>query len=374
MWNFSSFPLIVLSIALSHHDKAVIPRLWPSFPNVKVMAFDTSSLLRHNWICCQESWRFRGNTHVSQSTISQVEFCNRNVVGDKGRIFREKNDTSVVLSLPDRNEEKDKVQVEIVSNNQDISSLADLRYKEWIQSPTDDDKNNSQASSSWVPSLPSFRRATAEIFFERKREGSQVFLAKITNTDCVNETRIVADSLVVGAAELSPIEMQGAIVEGQSTNKDDTSKCTGQPLYITDVVTSSEFRRRGIGSALMNAMEKAAWEMGAPCVFLHVEQDNSRARKFYQRLGYICIDATEKASDRRYEKEEMKEAILSISLEDGNIRLNPPMPDEGKTVCIDMLRLSVNAGAMGQLLLAKGLAHQMSEKVKPVLSAPLDSS
>ncbi|KAL7465032.1 hypothetical protein ACHAXS_005360 [Conticribra weissflogii] len=288
-----------------------------------------------------------------------------------------KNDASMLLSFSGKTEGNDEVQVDIVNNYQDISSLADLRYKEWIKSPIEDDMKNSKSPSSWVPSLPSFRRATAEVFFERKREGSRVFLAKMANPHSSKETEVVADSLAVGAAELSPIEMKGAIWESHSVNNVNTTKCAALPLYITDVVTSSEFRRCGIGSALMNAVEMAAWDMGAPCVFLHVKHDNVRAMKFYQRLGYICVDATENVSvvndelggvDRRDEVQKNKEGTLSILLEDENICFNPPIQDKEETIFIDMLQLSINAGAMGQVLMAKPRVHHRRKKVNLTVS------
>lgn len=83
-----------------------------------------------------------------------------------------------------RAQNNNSIQFSIVKTNEDILSLADLRYQEWMS----DEPN--------PPKLSSFRLATAEIYEERKREGSKVFLAS-------------KGDATIGAAELSPIELRG---------------------------------------------------------------------------------------------------------------------------------------------------------------------
>lgn len=85
-----------------------------------------------------------------------------------------------------------------VESASDIRNLADLRYNEWIVK----DKDDGGTCTTNTVSRHAFRCATAEIHEERVAEGAVAFLAR----------RTVGDNRAVGAAELSPIELQGAII------------------------------------------------------------------------------------------------------------------------------------------------------------------
>ena len=77
------------------------------------------------------------------------------------------------------------------------------------------------------------------------------------------------DELVVGSAELSSIELQNCII---NSNSNDNKYEIAAPLYITDVVTSSNHRRFGIGTKLMTEIERCAfYELNTRIVFLHVD-------------------------------------------------------------------------------------------------------
>ncbi|KAL3823452.1 hypothetical protein ACHAXA_010212 [Cyclostephanos tholiformis] len=234
------------------------------------------------------------------------------------------------------------VQISIAETNDDIISLADLRYQEWIA------KDGDGANAG-------FRRATAEIYRERKEDGSTIFLASLTPSDNgsgENDRR----SVVVGAAELSPIELKEVLVSRDSNDYDHYTGDSLLPLYITDVVTSKAHRRLGIGSILMNHVEKIAWEMGSRVVFLHVEYANTPARIFYERIGYVCIDDSEFVDVKLGGSTDRREArILSFVLKDGGSHTG--------IVSIDSNRLAINAGTVGQLLMLKQLSapHPISE-------------
>lgn len=178
------------------------------------------------------------------------------------------------------------------SNADDVRALADLRFKEWMA----DDPN--------PPSIGAFRAATHEILEERNAEGAFAFLARMGST-------------AVGTAELSPIEFQGALLQPTTTTRG-----PDEFLYVTDVLTSKDHRRMGIGMALMEAMENYAVKLGATELFLHVKQDNIAARKFYemQEMGYSPYDDADSA--------------------------------------VDLDRLAENAGTAGQVLLTKVLQKQ----------------
>lgn len=216
-----------------------------------------------------------------------------------------------------------------VRTQADVVALADLRYDEWIAT-NDDDVADGQDSST-DPPLPSryaFRMATAEIAAERTEGGAVAFLARAgmqpkANTGTCTEDKSSYDEdtatsttstyVPVGAAELSPIEFDGAIKSQQQSTRF---------LYVTDVVTSSRHRRMGIANTLMDALESFALETyGADTIlYLHVKEDNVAAQKFYEnpKRGYAA-------------------------------------PTTEHLRNIDVSRLEDNAGTAGQILMCKSL-------------------
>lgn len=201
-------------------------------------------------------------------------------------------------------------------NTADLQGLAELRYQEWMVVPsletatqdnTDDanskDDSSVQESSSsettqstTPPSRYAFGRATADITQERTAQGAVTLLAKL------------ADGVVVGSAELSPIEFQD--VSGNNNY-----------LYVTDVVTSSHYRRQGIATAVMEAVEEHACAvLDSPKLFLHVDAPNVGALTFYRHRGYTQVE---------------------------NVHTE-----------IDTTKLAQNAGTVGQVLLVKALPRK----------------
>mmetsp|Transcript_13133 Transcript_13133/g.24156 ORF Transcript_13133/g.24156 Transcript_13133/m.24156 type:complete len:310 (+) Transcript_13133:254-1183(+) len=238
------------------------------------------------------------------------------------------------------------VQISLVETHEDILSLTDLRYQEWMS----EDPN--------PPNLSSFRLATAEIFHESVEEGSMVFLASMLSNGSADGHGIddgMKKYVTVGAAELSPIELKGVFI-GNENSKSSNAHNEAMSLYITDVVTSSAYRRHGIGSKVMNAVEQNALKMGARFLFLHVEHDNIGARKFYERLGYKDVDI----KSRKGREDSEEDGIISFSLEDRELSTTLQATttiNRKDLIAMDVTRLAVNAGAVGQLLMMK----QMSE-------------
>lgn len=191
-----------------------------------------------------------------------------------------------------------KLQVRPVQSRSDMIDLGDLRYQEWVM----------QEDPEARPSQMAFRMATAEVQQERMAENKAVaFLAR-------------DNSVVVGSAELSAIELQGC---DNNNEVESSSKC--RYLYVTDVVTASAHRRKGVAATLMEAVEQHALELHdrykqSTVLLLHVKPDNEAALGFYKALGYEVIVS----------------AIKSL---------------EG----LDVDRLAVNAGVKEQLLLSKTL-------------------
>lgn len=56
--------------------------------------------------------------------------------------------------------------------------------------------------------------------------------------------------------------------------------------YISNLAVRAECRRRGLARQLLTACEQQAVEWGFAHLYLHVLEDNSRARPLYDKLGY----------------------------------------------------------------------------------------
>ena len=236
------------------------------------------------------------------------------------------------------------IELSQVQSNADITSLADLRYQEWILKDDASSENNQNAN---VPSRTSFRLATAEIYHERSVDGATVFLARYHNQD---------DTIaVVGAAELSPIETRGCI-HHYNIHAQEVDANSSIAMYATDVVTSSSYRRLGIGSQLMNGLEVHAFNLGCRFLFLHVEYENVAAIDFYHRLGYMNVDCGGIHDDG---------GVVSLSFANEGIIIVPikmnsttlTAPDEqihkNKSITVRTNQLAINAGTLGQLLMVK---------------------
>jgi len=247
-------------------------------------------------------------------------------------------------TLPHKNiKNYNTVQISKVQTNNDILSLAKLRYQEWMINEIN------------PPLLSNFCKATAEIYNERQIEGSIVFLAKL-----VHQSNDGSDDLVVGAAELSSIELQNCIINSNSSDNNDID--IAAPLYITDVVTSSNHRRFGIGTKLMAEVERVAlYELNSRIVLLHVEYDNVAARMFYEQLGYVVVVGVEECI------EEGDTKVISISLDE------PPQPSvvvddtmdnqQHEIIMLDTKQLAINASTVGQQLMMKRLSKESIPQV-----------
>ena len=268
------------------------------------------------------------------SSIYANEYTNKKLLAHKQ--LRASSQSQHTLNKHTAEDGNNRISISTVNSNQDIISLAKLRYQEWIISDTDttDDKK---------PDISNFCRATAEIYHERKEMGSVVFIATYNSIDG-------EDEVVVGAAELSPIEFQNDVIIHTDENADDNDTLT--PLYITDVVTSSSHRRMGIGSRLMNAVESHAYAIfDTPQVilFLHVEHDNIAAIQFYKNLGCSIVDGDDDYEEDTTKRKTLDDGIISISI--------PTTSNSNQHLTINANKLAIHAGTMGQLLMMKQLSE-----------------
>ena len=58
-------------------------------------------------------------------------------------------------------------------------------------------------------------------------------------------------------------------------------------LYLDDLSVTEASRSLGLGSHLIQVAEDYARELKIPVLVLHVEQENTGARRLYERLGYV---------------------------------------------------------------------------------------
>jgi len=74
------------------------------------------------------------------------------------------------------------------------------------------------------------------------------------------------------------------------------STFAARPLVnIHDLAVLPEYRGRGIGGALLRAVETAARDRGCVKLTLEVQENNERARRVYERAGLaqaVCGDST----------------------------------------------------------------------------------
>ena len=57
-------------------------------------------------------------------------------------------------------------------------------------------------------------------------------------------------------------------------------------LYLSNLAVDVSCRRRGIAQQLLKACEQVAFEWGFEELYLHVMEDNTEARRLYQKTGY----------------------------------------------------------------------------------------
>lgn len=60
-------------------------------------------------------------------------------------------------------------------------------------------------------------------------------------------------------------------------------------LYYDDFSVSRNHRDKGIGSALMHEAESYCKSLGFSSCYLHVEETNTKARRFYEKRGFVPL-------------------------------------------------------------------------------------
>jgi ribosomal-protein-alanine N-acetyltransferase len=86
---------------------------------------------------------------------------------------------------------------------------------------------------------------------------------------------------------------------------------TAGELHINNVAVRAEFRRRGIGAALLNQVLEEARRRNAKAAFLEVRSANVAAQALYEKSGFKAI-----ARRTNYYSEPLEDAVV-MSLELG---------------------------------------------------------
>ena len=58
---------------------------------------------------------------------------------------------------------------------------------------------------------------------------------------------------------------------------------------ITNVATHPDFRRRGIGEGILEALKREAGDRGIESLYLEVRRSNEPARGLYEKMGFAVI-------------------------------------------------------------------------------------
>ena len=64
-------------------------------------------------------------------------------------------------------------------------------------------------------------------------------------------------------------------------------------LYLDDLSVTEASRCRGLGTRLIRIAEDYARELSIPVLVLHVERENTGARRLYERLGFLPYGETD---------------------------------------------------------------------------------
>jgi ribosomal protein S18 acetylase RimI-like enzyme len=81
-------------------------------------------------------------------------------------------------------------------------------------------------------------------------------------------------------------EPAGSVVMREVVSEGHTYIHPARQMMVDQLVVAPEFRRRGVGRALMTAVDRHAKEAGLTGIVLDVRAHNEDAIAFYQQLGY----------------------------------------------------------------------------------------
>ena len=70
---------------------------------------------------------------------------------------------------------------------------------------------------------------------------------------------------------------------------------------ITNMAVAKEYRKKGVGAALMQEMERLGREKNVDIFFLEVRESNEPAQRLYEKMGYNNIGIRKRFYERPVE-------------------------------------------------------------------------
>ena len=110
----------------------------------------------------------------------------------------------------------------------------------------------------------------------RGNEGSMNFMAQ--------EEGSFFHRNLIGAVEVSPSDFRGSIMESIGAQR---------KLYLVDLCIREGFRKMGIASSLLSAVEEYALQNKFTEIYMHVETSNTVASNLYAKNGYSVVPTCE---------------------------------------------------------------------------------
>jgi len=74
-----------------------------------------------------------------------------------------------------------------------------------------------------------------------------------------------------------------------TSNENEPTYQDGENAYLENIEVAAALRNRGIGGKLLKAAEEAAKQRGKCFLWLHTDEKNVGAQRFYERRGWIYV-------------------------------------------------------------------------------------
>ena len=108
------------------------------------------------------------------------------------------------------------------------------------------------------------------------------------------------------AGELdNPLALWLVAMDGESLAGYVGSQTVMDETDMMNLAVDSEFRRQGVGEALVNALTASLKELGSRCLTLEVRDSNGPARALYAKLGFA-----EAGRRRGYYRDPREDALI----------------------------------------------------------------
>ncbi|GAB5414197.1 MAG: hypothetical protein Cons2KO_18000 [Congregibacter sp.] len=93
--------------------------------------------------------------------------------------------------------------------------------------------------------------------------------------------RLLGDGSFIGLVALDGEQLLGALVAYELKKLEQQRS----EIYIYDLAVHSAFRQRGVATALINALQPIAADIGACSIYVQTESDDVEAVSLYSKLG-----------------------------------------------------------------------------------------